>query len=233
MRIGIISDIHLESREHGYGETPAGKEHVYGGFSIEKQNLDLLIVAGDTHPYPHIRVRAFNRLSEIMSCPVIAADGNHDFYHGNWPSDDPGMIHRIGNLKIAVASLWTWLEPQDGLLKHLISDFSYIQGINVQKWNDLHLRHLDVLKNAKADVVVTHHAPFSLSTAEQYKGDKMNPFFINTRIDPAHFGSTKLWVHGHVHQPFDYMLDNIRVVCNPLGYPHETSQQYVVKVVEL
>ena len=27
-----------------------------------------------------------------------------------------------------------------------------------------------------------------------------------------------LWVHGHVHASFDYMMGDTRVVCNPRGY---------------
>ena len=28
----------------------------------------------------------------------------------------------------------------------------------------------------------------------------------------------KLWTHGHTHHPFDYMINQTRVVCNPRGY---------------
>ena len=27
-----------------------------------------------------------------------------------------------------------------------------------------------------------------------------------------------LWLHGHVHSSFDYMIGDTRVVCNPRGY---------------
>ncbi|MEE9492215.1 MAG: hypothetical protein V3W04_02390 [Gammaproteobacteria bacterium] len=27
-----------------------------------------------------------------------------------------------------------------------------------------------------------------------------------------------LWVHGHMHDPFDYDVYGTRVVCNPRGY---------------
>jgi len=33
----------------------------------------------------------------------------------------------------------------------------------------------------------------------------------------------KLWVHGHVHNCFDYQINQTRVVCNPLGYPGEQN----------
>jgi hypothetical protein len=31
----------------------------------------------------------------------------------------------------------------------------------------------------------------------------------------------KLWTHGHTHVPFDYMIGETRVVCNPRGYEND------------
>ena len=31
----------------------------------------------------------------------------------------------------------------------------------------------------------------------------------------------KYWVHGHMHDPFDYEIGQCRVVCNPRGYSNE------------
>jgi hypothetical protein len=33
----------------------------------------------------------------------------------------------------------------------------------------------------------------------------------------------KAWTHGHMHQQFDYMVGDTRVVCNPRGYPGEVE----------
>jgi Icc-related predicted phosphoesterase len=30
--------------------------------------------------------------------------------------------------------------------------------------------------------------------------------------------SIDLWVHGHIHECFDYETHGVRVVCNPRGY---------------
>ena len=45
----------------------------------------------------------------------------------------------------------------------------------------------------------------------------------------------KLWIHGHVHDPFDYKIGETRVVCNPLGYPREriSVKDYELKIVEV
>ena len=34
----------------------------------------------------------------------------------------------------------------------------------------------------------------------------------------AYHTQIKLWTHGHVHDDFDYMINETRVICNPRGY---------------
>jgi hypothetical protein len=112
-----------------------------------------------------------------------------------------------------------------------------IQDVTVDKWNDLHLAQLTFLEQAKADVVVSHHAPFPASIHPDFQGDALNAFFIKN-LDPKRFPNTRLWIHEHVHTPFDYLepaKDHaIRVVCNPLGYPMSRIRRRVgIKVVEV
>jgi hypothetical protein len=72
----------------------------------------------------------------------------------------------------------------------------------------------------KSYVVVGHHAPSALSIAEWFKHDTlMNGAFHS---DLSEFimdrPQIKMWTHGHMHNPSDYMMDETRVVCNPRGY---------------
>lgn len=40
-------------------------------------------------------------------------------------------------------------------------------------------------------------------------------------------GRPLLWVHGHTHDSFDYMIGSTRVLCNPRGYiPEEANKQF-------
>ena len=72
-------------------------------------------------------------------------------------------------------------------------------------------------------VVVTHHGPFYDSIHETYKNDyAMNGgFSSNLEHIIQDLPNVKLWCHGHTHHAFDYQKENIRVVCNPHGYPNE------------
>lgn len=66
-------------------------------------------------------------------------------------------------------------------------------------------------------VVITHHAPHVRSVHPRYAGDLLNPAFASHL--PALVAQADLWLHGHVHDTFDYIDGRCRVVANPLGYP--------------
>jgi len=66
-------------------------------------------------------------------------------------------------------------------------------------------------------VVVTHHAPQRGSLAPHYARDLLSAAFVS-ELDPL-LGKAALWIHGHTHTSFDYMISGARIVCNPRGYP--------------
>jgi len=71
----------------------------------------------------------------------------------------------------------------------------------------------------KPVVVITHMGPTHLSINEKYKGELSNGAYVsdlsNLILDNPNI---KVWVHGHVHDPVDYMVGSTRVLCNPRGY---------------
>ena len=74
-------------------------------------------------------------------------------------------------------------------------------------------------------MVLGHHAPSHKSIHPKYQNqDVMNHAFVN-RLDEyiIDHPQIKLWVHGHVHDCWDYMIGDTRIVCNPRGYPGETN----------
>jgi 3',5'-cyclic AMP phosphodiesterase CpdA len=66
-------------------------------------------------------------------------------------------------------------------------------------------------------IVVTHHAPHRLSLAERYADDPVSAGFVN-HLPTLVRAPVALWIHGHTHTAFDYVIDGTRVVCNPRGY---------------
>ena len=64
-------------------------------------------------------------------------------------------------------------------------------------------------------VVITHHLPSGHSVAERYQTSLTSACFAS-RLDEL-MGASALWIHGHTHDSFDYVLHGTRVVCNPRG----------------
>ena len=67
-------------------------------------------------------------------------------------------------------------------------------------------------------VVVTHHAPSSQSVHPRYASDLLTPAFASNLENLMDGDRAALWVHGHMHESYDYELYGSRVVCNPRGY---------------
>jgi Icc-related predicted phosphoesterase len=78
---------------------------------------------------------------------------------------------------------------------------------------------LDEHKDDKV-VVVTHHAPSELSVDPMFKDDHhMNGGYYSRLGDfIMDHPQIKTWVHGHMHNPVDYMMGSTRVLANPRGY---------------
>jgi predicted phosphodiesterase len=67
-------------------------------------------------------------------------------------------------------------------------------------------------------VVVTHHAPSPRSIAPKFQNDPLNPAFASNLDTLIYNYEPALWIHGHMHDSFDYRVGPTRVVCNPRGY---------------
>ena len=67
-------------------------------------------------------------------------------------------------------------------------------------------------------VVVTHHAPSSLSLVERYRHDPLSAAYASRLEDLILDHGPALWTHGHLHDSRDYELGDTRIVCNPRGY---------------
>jgi Icc-related predicted phosphoesterase len=81
-------------------------------------------------------------------------------------------------------------------------------------------------------IVVTHHAPSIWSVHVRWVRDEITPGYVNTWDQLLAEKGPQLWFHGHVHDPFDYMVGDTRVLCNPRGYPGETPT-FKMEIVEI
>jgi len=67
-------------------------------------------------------------------------------------------------------------------------------------------------------VVITHHAPSRKSIHPRFADSLLNACFVSDAERLADRSRACLWIHGHTHDSFDYVLNGTRVVCNPRGY---------------
>lgn len=74
--------------------------------------------------------------------------------------------------------------------------------------------------HAGPTVVITHHAPSTRSIHPRFAGSLLNACFVSDVEHLLGAHRAVLWIHGHTHDSFDYVVDGTRVVCNPRGYAH-------------
>lgn len=67
-------------------------------------------------------------------------------------------------------------------------------------------------------VVITHHAPSPRSITPALRKDPLNPAFVSDLDAMIRTYQPPLWIHGHIHNSFDYRIGQTRIVCNPRGY---------------
>lgn len=72
-------------------------------------------------------------------------------------------------------------------------------------------------------VVVSHHAPSLKSVAPHWRADPHSPAFASRLDVSIERWKPDLWIHGHVHDSFDYSIGETRVICNPKGVGDENG----------
>ena len=72
--------------------------------------------------------------------------------------------------------------------------------------------------HAGPTVVVTHFAPARGSIHPRFEGSPLNACFVSDLEASILRWQPQLWLHGHVHDSFDYVLGRTRVIANPRGY---------------
>lgn len=70
-------------------------------------------------------------------------------------------------------------------------------------------------------VVITHHAPSPRSIHPRFAGSLLNACFVSDAEKLLDGRRARLWIHGHTHDSFDYLVNGTRVVCNPRGYARD------------
>ena len=146
----------------------------------------------------------------------------------------------IDDVVFVGGTLWTNMNKRDPLTMHAIegmmNDFRIIRNdarnyapmsaLDVTIRHDKTLAYIEHIvhehRNKKC-VVVGHHSPSFQSCHPMYGNDTLMNGGYHSDLSEfiMDHPQIKLWTHGHTHHPFDYVLGETRVVCNPRGYEND------------
>ena len=167
---------------------------------------------------------------------------------------------KIDGYEFIAGTLWTDFNDQDSLTmfnaERAMNDYKAVKNTNDRvSWKFLpkhalsdHRQMRDYLRacmdnykeSGRTDnriVVITHHAPSPSSIHPKYMNDDLmnGNFYSNMDQFILDNPQIQLWVHGHMHDPFDYGIGGTRVVCNPRGYVQyeQRAQEFEIKYIDL
>lgn len=72
-------------------------------------------------------------------------------------------------------------------------------------------------------IVMTHFCPLQMGIAPEYVADPVTAVFYFDAREYMDILGSGIWHCGHTHGTYDVKDGDIRIVCNPLGYPEEMN----------
>ena len=235
MKLHILSDLHIEFADFEPPQTEADVVVLAGDIGVgvggigwaEQHFTDkpVIYVPGN-HEYYH------HDLTVIDELKASAPENFHVL--------DDGQI-TIDNVRFLCSVLWTdfalfgegdrFFSMQRA--RQVMADFSVIQNdgrtflpedsIRLHEGSRGWLSAMLAEPFEGKTVIVTHHAPTSKSVAPRFATELLTPAFASDLEALIDVGEPVLWIHGHMHDSFDYAIYATRVVCNPRGYPEEAA----------
>jgi predicted phosphodiesterase len=237
MKLNIVSDLHLSQAGLALPDTDADLVILAGDVARPEQAVEwadrldkpVLYVPGNHEFYGASIPGTLTRLRQLCAgTQVQLLDGDEV---------------RIGNVRFLGVTLWTDFrlygeaEGRASAVEaalRLMRDFQRIHSDAAQTglFTPSHSaalfdRDAAWLAGKLAEphqgptVVITHHAPSPRSVHPRFAGSPLNACFVSDAEHLLAGGNAQLWIHGHTHDSFDYVLNGTRVVCNPRGYARD------------
>jgi predicted phosphohydrolase len=245
MKVKIVSDLHLECCEHGFGIPDLGSG-------------DVLILGGDILCARHFKKDGpLHKVYDdfLQKCvknfdEVLYINGNHEFYSSHYDTTFdvlaehlPKEIHYLENDYVKIkdtiflgCTLWTDFRNENALemmeASQCMNDYKVIRiGSNYRKLTpddtlkfhkkskQFLLDTLPIFENQKV-WVLTHHGPSYQSVHPKYRSAGIANGAYVSDLDDLILNNPiiKYFSHGHTHESMDYMIGGCRVICNPRGY---------------
>ena len=207
---------------------------IYKHIIIVTGNHDLYLVS--TNQKKKYRMHSYARVEEMKA--FCEKEGIH-YLDGN--------VVDIDGLKIGGTGMWYDLDGSPKLEKwnkvmndsNLIMEgsepikyqYGYGSYVKQSQWDTQahYIKEVDKLAQLifkDVDVIVTHILPVLMPEeimVPQYRGDENNIFYMSDNMDIVEEINPEVVIFGHTHETYDFDLNGIWFVCNPLGYQSERT----------
>ncbi len=250
MRADVLSDVHLEFF-HRYTDEAF---RAYWQRVFAAKTADILFIAGDISSdlgAANDRAAWFFEAARRHWTRVFCVLGNHDYWSHTVPYTETKLAAAslypevtflenetadLGDVQLFGATWWTKVpETEQFFIRQYMQDYAHTPSPEMGPVFSpavTTLRHeasraalRKVLeKSQKPVVVMTHHAPSFKSSL--WPDARSSLGFCSSDEDLIlDFPQLRLWVHGHVHNPSNYVMGAAQIVCRPHGYiDHERSR---------
>ncbi len=228
MKIQIASDLHFEFGDKEYKSNIIKK--------LAETDSDVLVLAGDICSRKDI----FETLKEFSNTfeSVVYVTGNHEHYGThidkirdirNDVLNSFSNIHWLDNSETTIkgqrfvgCTLWFPFDKLNQLYEKNLNDFYSIHNFREWVYKE-NLASVDYLEDTvcENDIVITHHLPSNKCVHANYKDSELNRFFVCDITRLIEKRIPKLFISGHTHTSYDFLINSTRMLCNPLGYPGE------------
>lgn len=253
-RLWVFSDFQLSNR-------PSRDVPLFR--TMDLPEADVAVVAGDMFPALRRSIEVLAPLADRMPVVYVPGnrdfytgtmEGNLEQALEIARNTGVNLLQndqcRIAGVRFLGTTLWTdyaLLGEVEGSMSHAsnhVSDHMAIttsgRPFSPSDALEEHAKARSFLERALAvphdgpTVVVSHHAPHPLSRAPRFAHDPNSAAFVSDLGSLMKgVNAPDLWVHGAVHDSFDYVVGNTRVLSNPLGYPGENPHFQANMVVEV
>jgi Icc-related predicted phosphoesterase len=218
MEYSLVSDLHAD---------------FHGGFTAPLK--ELVIVAGDTAN----SIGKSCKLLDAMRArghKVFAIPGNHEHYIGLHDLQQAERVFETmgyGNPRLFIGDGFNiigvngWYRINDEEhWRGYMRDQRYLTAEDVNEAAQEQAAFVDDHLSASnvPCIVVTHTAPCMETLDPRFEGSDGNDYFWNPYMRPLlakHADKIAVWHHGHTHNGTDQIVDGVRIITNPRGYPGE------------
>lgn len=230
MKLQIMSDLHLEMH------ADRGVEFIR---DLDPSGVDVLVLAGDITMARHYEdLQSVFKLLARKYGHILYVPGNHEYYKSSprqvgrnlakLMKDVPEVVIPdnapvvIAGQRFMGGTMWFRRDPMGDVNKRFMNDFALIEDFEPWVYDqNIAFETAFATQLEPGDVVVTHHLPTPKSVPPRFARAAINAFFVSDMTQRLREMQPKLWIHGHTHDRCDYVIDNTRIVANPLGYPNE------------